>query len=165
MPRFEKGQTPTNKRHGESGGQKRTKLYTCWRNMLNRCYRPSTGRYASYGGRGIAVCDRWKDFEAFKADMGEPPSPRASLDRKDVNGNYEPSNCRWLDIELQTKNQTRSVNLTAFGKTQILADWAKEYGLAPGRITRRIKLGWPIERALITRPLQHPYGKRRSRFG
>ena len=78
--------------------------YRTWLGMRNRCRNPRSGQYAYYGGRGIAVCDRWNVFENFLSDMGERPAGR-SIDRIDVNGNYEPSNCRWATASEQRRNQ------------------------------------------------------------
>ena len=76
--------------------------------MYNRCYRPNTENYKNYGGRGIEVCERWiGSFANFIADMGDRPSPKHSIDRIDVNGNYEPSNCRWADAMTQRANRRK----------------------------------------------------------
>ncbi len=94
--------------HGTVG----TPEYQCWTSMKARCYSPSCGSFAAYGGRGITICDRWlNSFENFLADMGQRPSDGHSLDRIDVNGNYEPSNCRWATSDVQSRN-TRRVCLT-----------------------------------------------------
>lgn len=82
--------------------------------MKNRCLNPKSKRYADWGGRGIKVCDRWaQSFEAFYADMGRRPGPKYSLDRIDVNGNYEPSNCRWADAATQRRNRRDSAGVEA----------------------------------------------------
>ena len=86
-------------------GLARTPTYNSWRAMLLRCYKPDNKDYANYGGRGITVCERWRvDLRNFLADMGEKPEG-ASIERIDVNGNYEPSNCTWLPKRYQSKNR------------------------------------------------------------
>lgn len=86
-------------------------LYSTWSSMKNRCYNTNEKRYSDYGGRGIVVCDRWKEsFNNFLEDMGEKPTPQHSLDRIDADGNYEPKNCRWADDFIQTQNTRKSSN-------------------------------------------------------
>ena len=90
---------------------------------------------------------RWESFENFYADMGECP-PGYSLERVDNDGNYEPGNCKWIPWGDQAKNSSQCVRLTYKGRTQILADWARETGLNPRCLGKRINSGWSVERAL-----------------
>ena len=104
-------------KHGMTRGKRGEKRaippeYRAWSNMKNRCLNQKSKRYADWGGRGIKVCDRWaQSFEAFYADMGRRPGPKYSLDRIDVNGNYEPSNCRWADAATQRRNRRDSAGV------------------------------------------------------
>ena len=91
-------------KHGHENERGKSRTYTTWDNMTQRCTNPKRQEYKYYGGRGITVCDRWKDFRNFYADMGERPEHR-SLDRINYDGNYEPSNCRWATVEEQLANR------------------------------------------------------------
>jgi hypothetical protein len=89
-------------RHGMKG----TPEYEAWCNMKARCYNPNYDFYVDYGGRGIKVCERWlHSFENFFADMGKRPNADYSIDREDVDGDYEPGNCRWADRPTQSQNR------------------------------------------------------------
>jgi hypothetical protein len=90
--------------HGGCG----TPEYRSWAHLKERCLNPNNKDWKDYGGRGISVCERWLgSFAGFIADMGPRPSPKHSIDRIDVNGNYEPGNCRWADPVTQRNNQRR----------------------------------------------------------
>jgi hypothetical protein len=87
-------------------GQTRTAIYERWKAMWQRCVNPNNKRWKHYGGRGISVCDRWKKFENFLADMGQPPKG-LSIDRINNDGNYEPANCRWATAKQQRINSSK----------------------------------------------------------
>jgi hypothetical protein len=91
-------------RHGHNRKGHKSRTYTTWNMMTQRCLNPNNDRYYDYGGRGITVCERWLDFANFLADMGERPEG-TSIDRIDVNGNYEPTNCRWATSAEQGTNK------------------------------------------------------------
>lgn len=93
-------------KHGHTVNRRPTAEYACWANMKQRVLNFMHPRYSEYGGRGIAICDRWvNSFENFLADMGERPSPEMSINRIDNEGNYEPGNCEWATSEVQVANQ------------------------------------------------------------
>ncbi len=79
--------------------------YNVWKTMRQRCNNPKNQDYELYGARGISICERWNDFENFLSDMGRRPSDEHSIDRKDNNGNYEPSNCHWTTDDAQANNR------------------------------------------------------------
>lgn len=122
-----------------------------WTGMIQRCTNVRRPRYRDYGGRGIKVCQRWRDsFLSFYEDMGPKPSPKHSLDRIDNDGNYEPGNCRWATNRQQTQNSRRARNLTYQGETLCISEWARRYGLDPDTLAARLKRGWSTERAIAT---------------
>jgi len=136
-----------NKTHKSTG----TKIYGIWQAMKARCNNQHTLAYKNYGGRGIKVCKRWEKFENFYKDMGEAPKGM-SIDRIDNNGNYEPKNCRWA-TRVEQANNTRSNHLLTYkGKTQNIAQWAKEIGISYFTLKSRIILyKWSVEKALTTK--------------
>jgi hypothetical protein len=105
------GPRPASKgnQNGVKHGLSRTPEYNSWKKMMYRCNNPENKDYADYGGRGIQVCERWHNVVDFYADMGQMPelegSPRMSIERVDVNGNYQPENCIWLPNSMQPKNR------------------------------------------------------------
>jgi hypothetical protein len=119
--------------------------------MKDRCLNPRNDRYADYGGRGITVCTAWREsFEQFYADMGEPPTDSHTIDRKDNSVGYQPDNCRWATKTEQNNNTRKNVLLTHDDRTQTIAQWARELGLSPKTLAKRIRNGWDIQRALLT---------------
>ena len=142
-----------NSSHGHTRNYSSSKIYEVWCNMRRRCLDPKNKSYKHYGGRGITVCERWLDFSNFYADMGDPPSPKHTLDRIDNNGGYCPSNCRWADTATQIRNRRTAFLITYNGVTQNLCDWAKQTGILPDTISSRIKLrGWTVGQALGYEP-------------
>lgn len=133
-------------RSSQGGGYK-TPEYTTWREMKRRCCNPRCPEYHLYGGRGIAICDRWRhSFVNFLADMGPKPSPDHSVQRVDNDGNYEPTNVVWATPLEQAQN-TRKVRLLTYnGETMSIRAWARKLGLEHSTLRRRIALGWPPEK-------------------
>lgn len=140
-------------------GMTHSSEFKIWTSIKQRCLIPHNDNYPDYGGRGIRVCDRWCDsFEEFYADMGPRPSSRHSIDRIDVNGHYEPGNCRWATAREQCRNKRTNFVLTFQGKTQCAAAWSEEIGLPAQTIIARVRrYGWSDERAL-TEPIN--FGRR-----
>lgn len=121
--------------------------YTTWCTMWSRCSRPTANGFKHYGGKGVTVCDRWRTFDSFLADMGPRPSAKHTLDRIDSTGNYCPENCRWATWSTQTRNKSNNHYVTFNGRTLIVADWARELGISPQSLQKRLKK-WSRERAL-----------------
>lgn len=96
-------------------GMEKRAEYLCWWNMLDRCLNPNSRMFKYYGARGITVCLRWRTFAAFFNDMGHRPSPKHSIDRKNNDGNYEPSNCRWATKKEQMNNTRRNKRKSTLG--------------------------------------------------
>lgn len=148
----------TLKLHGESG-KNATSEWIAWSSMKARCSNPKGTDYKSYGGRGIAVCERWENsYINFLEDMGRKPSPRHSLERNDVDGHYSPGNCKWATPEEQAANKQNSIRITMNGETLGIAEWSRRTGLTESVIRRRKSRGWSEERILTT-PL-FPTGNR-----
>ena len=132
-----------------------TPEYKIWSGMRQRCKYPRDPGFKNYGARGISVCERWDDFAAFLADMGQRPSADHSIDRINNEGNYEPSNCRWATAAEQNAN-TRANHLITFkGETLPLTHWARRTQLSRSTIFNRLKRGWPVSETLTRRPTLH----------
>lgn len=138
--------------------------YQSWRKMRDRCNDPNHKAYLNYGGRGITVCDRWKVFRDFMLDMGRKPHPRYTIEREDVNGNYEPANCKWIARADQGRNKRNSVFVTYNGKRILLIDLVEDLGLSRSTVYGRLKGGWTLAQAIalplaITKP-RRPHKKK-----
>lgn len=122
-------------------GLRRTREYNIWAHIKNRCLNPADARFHLWGGRGITICDEWRDnFLAFYADMGECP-PGMSIDRIDNDRGYEPGNCRWATPSQQSNNLRTVRRLTHNGKTATLTEWAAKWGCSRDAIKLRLKRG------------------------
>lgn len=124
--------------------------YRTWRAMINRCTNSNDQAYDDYGGRGITICDRWlNSFEAFYEDMGLRPSSDHTLDRREVNGNYDKSNCRWATPTEQANNKRNNVFYTHSGVTKTISEWSREYRIDYGKLYKRlIRDKWDFDRAV-----------------
>lgn len=138
------------KTHGHS----QMREWRIWFAMKQRCYTKTHVYYRRYGGRGISVCEEWRNsFDAFFRDMGKCPKGM-TLDRINNNGNYEPGNCRWATSDEQNNNRRDNRLLSAFGKTQTMMRWAKEYGIRFGTLSERLRRGFMSVEDAISRPVQ-----------
>jgi len=138
--------------HGHRSYGKLPAEYVAWHNMLDRCFNPNSRSYPDYGGRGITVCERWREsYPNFLADMGERPPGKYSLERQDVNGDYRPNNCIWLPHADQARNRRSNRYLTFEGETLSLADWARKTGIPYQALQHRLDdMGWSVGKALTT---------------
>lgn len=130
-----------------------SRIYRSWANMKARCSNKNNSRYYCYGANGIKVCDEWlNDFQAFyEWSMSNGYTDELTIDRIDVNGNYEPSNCRWTTVKEQNNNTRRNRLITYNGKTQTLSQWAEELGIKYKTLQNRIdKCHWTVEKAFTT---------------
>lgn len=143
LKEYPTGADNPNYRHGHAVNGKRSKLNSKWTSMMQRCYNPNDGRYIHYGGRGISVCDRWHTFQNFADDMGEP-GKRMTLERIEVNGNYEPSNCRWATQLEQTRNARSNIVVTYNGKKMCLSEACELSGVNRATATSRLERGVPM---------------------
>lgn len=145
----------------EDHGMHRTPEHQAWKAMLGRCTNPRHPAWPDYGGRGIGICEDWRaSFLAFLRCVGPRPSPLHSLDRVDNSKGYEPENVRWATRKEQARNNRRNRMLTFQGRTQTLADWSEERHISPETIRSRLRLGWPVEKALKKGSFRKRRGKR-----
>lgn len=115
--------------------------FRIWCHVLGRCFNPTDSKYPYYGERGITVCDRWLMFENFYADMGDRPTKHHSIDRQDVNGNYEPNNCRWATPIEQAQNKRNNVLVFVDGERMVIAEAERRLNLGKGSITQKVSGG------------------------
>lgn len=138
------------KKHGDFG----TRLYRIWAAMKRRCCNPHTKYYSDYGGRGIRVCSLWMDYVSFREwALSNGYADGLSIDRINVNGNYEPENCRWTTMKGQQNNRRNNVVLKYMGKSYSIKDIARISGASERTVRGRYERGWSIERMLNTKEL------------
>ena len=136
-----------NRTHGLAG----TRLYSIWCSLRARCTYPSVSSYRYYGARGIGVCDEWQAFEPFHDwAITNGYSKELSIDRINVNGDYEPANCRWATGVEQSNNRRSNARITAFGEEKSAMDWSRDPRCAVmyGTIIMRLHRGWDGQRAI-----------------
>ena len=141
-------------KHGESKRKNgsRTRLYVIWCHMIERCYNPHFQAFGNYGGRGIRVCDEWRNcFVAFREwAMTNGYDDKLTLDRIDNDGNYEPSNCKWSTVREQSNNRRTSRLITYRGETKTMMQWAETIGMPYDTFKRRLYYGWSVDKAIET---------------
>lgn len=142
-------------------GRKGTRLYRIYNAMKSRCYNPNIPSFKYYGGRGITVCNEWlNDFSTFKEwALNNGYNDNLTIERLDVNGNYEPSNCIWATYKVQANNMRSNRLITINGVTKNLTEWSEYYGINVKTVRDRLKRGWDIISALET-PADPKYRKR-----
>lgn len=157
-------------KHGCGKRNSSTRLYNVWKNMKVRCNNPHSKEYKYYGERGICVCDEWNDFREFQkwayANGYDENAKRGecTLDRIDVNKNYEPSNCRWVNMKVQCNNRRlwgtnthnhKMITWTYKGETHTVREWSEITGIDNKILRTRKHKGWNIERILTTPPMRN----------
>jgi hypothetical protein len=152
-------------RHGATKGHSLTTEYKIWSAMLQRCSDPNGPDWMRYGGRGILVCPQWRSsYLTFLAEVGKRPSPKHSLDRIEVDGNYGPGNVRWATAKTQARNRTSTRFIEFEGEKLCLAEWSERKGFGLNVLARRIDAGWSIQRSLTTPSKKKPRTKEARGF-
>lgn len=143
-----------NTKHGLSARGKRHPLYKCWASIIQRCTNPNNTKYADYGGRGISICDRWRNsFEAFVTDVGPRPFLKAELERKNNDSGYSPDNVCWSTRATQMRNTRNNRYLVMGGERLTITDWARRIGLSASAIRHRLKK-MSVEEALTKKKMR-----------
>ena len=150
-------------KHGACRKGQNSRLYRIWLRMKDRCYYPRDISYKYYGARGVTVCPEWHEFRNFQEwAISNGYSDNLSIDRIDVNKNYEPSNCRWSDNLTQANNKRSNVYFEAFGEKHTLTEFSRIYGINWATLYKRVvNNGWDVETALTKPLMREYYGKRK----
>ena len=143
------------------------KLYSMWKDMIYRCERPNSLNFKNYGARGVSVCQEWHDYLLFREwalgnGFDDKKGRDCSIERKNVDGNYCPENCKFATTSEQANNKCNSRRVSAFGKTMTLTQWAQETGISRDCLQYRITAGWNPEKAFSTPPISKMFHKRRN---
>jgi len=137
-------------------GKTKTRLYNIWVDMRQRCTNQSHPQFYLWGGRGISVCSEWQSFDSFyKWAIANGYNDKLSIDRKNSDGNYEPTNCRWATAKEQANNTRSNRYVTINGEQKRLVEWCKHYGISTSTAYRRIReFGLPVEEAITMQRLR-----------
>ena len=132
-------------------GRKGTRLYSIYRGMITRCYNSNTPNYKRYGARGITMCDEWKDnFQTFYDwAMSHGYSDELTIERMNVNGNYEPSNCRWVTLEMQANNKSNNKIIVYNSMQMTMADFCRKYNLKYKMFSKYLAKGISVIDAMV----------------
>lgn len=130
-------------------GQSRSRTYSVWLSMKSRCNNPHAQAYKDYGARGIKVCERWFEFSNFFEDMGHAPAG-LELERIDNSGDYCLANCKWASVKEQARNRRSNKLITFQGITLCLSEWAEKLGVTHHLLNKRIRIGYPLEKVLVS---------------
>lgn len=131
-------------------GESTTRLCRIWSSMRGRCLNPKKSDYRYYGGKGVRVCEEWNDYENFKKwALENGYAENLTIDRINVDGDYEPQNCRWSTRKVQANNTTRNHYVTHNGITKTISEWAEELNVSQRTIYYRIKCGLSDEEAIF----------------
>lgn len=138
------------KKHREKHLKCRTKLYAIWCGIRQRCNNPNNKDYKNYGGRGIKCCSQWDKYENFyEWAINNEYKSGLSIERIDVNKDYEPNNCKFIELRKQSENTRKTVKFTINNETKTLKEWCSLYNKSLSIVKRRLELGWSIQEALI----------------
>lgn len=145
--------TKRNKENTRYDGLSNHRLYSIWKLMIGRCYNPKINGYNNYGGRGIIICQNWLEnyLNFYNWAISNGYKNGLSIERIDVNGNYEPNNCKWITLKQQYYNKRNNFIITYKNKTHCLAEWAEILGINKNTLRSRLtKYGWSVEKAFET---------------
>ncbi len=141
---------PPRLKHGQARKNLNTKEYRAWSEIKRRCNSPKCKAYEHYGGRGIKLCERWKDFETFLSDIGEAPSRLHTIERVDNDKGYSPDNCIWATRKVQARNRRSSQKLTMDGMSLCVTEWAEKYSVSSGSMRYRLSRGMSLKDAIAS---------------
>ena len=149
-----KGMNVGIKSHRYKHGETKTRLHKIWGSMHERCEREKHLHFSDYGGRGISVCEEWKEYIPFAAwARNNGYADNLTLDRINVNGNYEPTNCRWVTVKEQQNNRRNNRIIFYQGERYTLTQLSEKSGIKKTTLKERLNLGWSIEDA-VNRPIR-----------
>lgn len=144
-----------NIKHGGATAENKERLYSIWKGMISRCRKDDR-----YAGRGVAVCDEWKEYSKFRdwayssGYDAAAPFGECTIDRINNDGDYEPNNCRWVSLEAQANNTRKNRHIVYNGETKTISEWARTIGISADALWYRLKNGWSIEDAITIPPLK-----------